>query len=240
MFLLVLVISVSTSATNGGLQFELTPCIDRRCKKFGLSRKVYSARIRDLPTKDLAKVNLWRELELALKNAVGAVICYNGEDDRVMINMSSNRLHHSYQSPPVTVSQWREDHHQARLVLEKITEVLNSNESFEIDDTFHIEVTTVEMPPPGSGRLKTAGVDVESLLRKKKSVVFINNKDEICCARALVVARAKVDGDARYNDIKKGRSIQGELARHLHAQAGVSEGPCGLEEIEKFQTFLTN
>ena len=29
-----------------------------------------------------------------------------------------------------------------------------------------------------------------------------------------------------------------KVSRQLHRDAGVPEGPCGIEELEKFQTFL--
>lgn len=37
-------------------------------------------------------------------------------------------------------------------MLEKMSQVLNSNEQFQMDDTFHIEITHVRNPRPGSGR----------------------------------------------------------------------------------------
>ena len=49
-----------------------------------------------------------------------------------------------------------------------------------------------------------------------------------------------MDGDphTQYRNLRDGRPIQERLARQLHQKAGVPEGPCGYEELEKFQTFL--
>ena len=49
-----------------------------------------------------------------------------------------------------------------------------------------------------------------------------------------------VDGDPQkqYRNLRDGRPIQERLAKQLHQEAGVPEGPCGYEELEKFQTFL--
>ena len=50
--------------------------------------------------------------------------------------------------------------------------------------------------------------------------------------------KAKVDTDPHFDDIKRGRPIQLKYAEALHHAAGVPQGPCGLEEIEKFQNYL--
>ena len=68
----------------------------------------------------------------------------------------------------------------------------------------------------------------------------IDNSDELSCARAIVTMKEYVDGDPdkQYVNLRRGRPIQGRLAKQLHREAGVPEGPCGYEELEKFQTFL--
>ena len=82
------------------------------------------------------------------------------------------------------------------------------------------------------------------ILQKKQSVITIKNTDALCCARAIVTMRAWChrdrDGEAkaRWELLRKGRPRQTTEARELHQQAGVSEGPCGVEELNKFQTAL--
>ena len=39
-------------------------------------------------------------------------------------------------------------------------------------------------------------------------------------------------------NLKRGRPIQERWARLLHQEANVPEGPCGFEELEKFQDYL--
>ena len=71
-------------------------------------------------------------------------------------------------------------------------------------------------------------------------MVKIKNTDELCCGRAIVTMKEYVDGDPQkqYRNLRDGRPIQERLAKQLHKEAGVPEGPCGYEELEKFQTFL--
>ena len=62
-------------------------------------------------------------------------------------------------------------------MLEKMSQVLNSNEQFQMNDTFHIEITHVRNPGTGSGRNQnTPGLTpVDQLLRRKRNVIRINN-----------------------------------------------------------------
>ena len=104
------------------------------------------------------------------------------------------------------------------------------------------------MPPPGSGPLKGKrkrccfGSDnYGELFKSKRSVLRITNDDELCCPRAIVVAKAIADEDERLKVIKNSRShLQENLARALHEEARVSIGPCGLDQIKLFEIIWTN
>ena len=45
---------------------------------------------------------------------------------------------------------------------------------------------------------------------------------------------------ALWDTLRKGRPRQTTMARELHQQAGAPEGPCGLEELARFQDTLGN
>ena len=78
----------------------------------------------------------------------------------------------------------------------------------------------------------------EDMLKKKKCLITIKNKDELCASRALVTMQAFADGNPQYKNISLGRGQQGYLAHKLCQEAGVPEGPCGSEELQKFQDHL--
>ena len=220
------------------LKFKLTPCTDKRCKKFGLERKVFSLRLAENENDVPQRENLWKILEDALQKAIAKVTSSQKDEATLFVAMSSNRLHHSYHSPRMSVRDWRHSTLPARRVLEMMSAILNSNESFRLDDSFHLEISVVETPARGSGRMSLKNKSLESMIRRKKSIVEIKNNDQLCAARALVTAKAKVDNDNNYNTIKRGTLIQTNLAQQLHQAANVPEGPCGLEEIAKFQEHL--
>ena len=146
----------------------------------------------------------------------------------------------------MSVEQWRDPMDASRQVLSNISNLLNSNENFEIDDTLQLDVTHITMPPPGSGLSKGKrkrhifGTDnYGNFLKSKRSVVRIMNNDELCCARAIVVTKAIVDDNPQVNSIKDSRSpLQRTLAQQLQEEAHVPLGPCGLDQIKLFEIIL--
>jgi len=87
-------------------------------------------------------------------------------------------------------------------------------------------------------KLKPGSEDIETLLTKKRSIVKIKNKDQLCCARAIVTSKARMDQPVKYKLIRQGLPIQTDRAQRLHVEAGVPEGPCGIPELQKFQDYL--
>ena len=232
------------------LEFELIPHVDRRVRKFGLHRRVFTTRLvqrggalrPELIPRDQLPSLLDQALQIAIQRQV---LDQPGvhENDHLMINISSNRLQHAYQSSRVRVRDWIQDTEPAQMMMQQISNILNSNENFAIDDSFHIEVSHIRDSGVGSGsRGQRPGTQpIEQFLRDKKSVVRIENDDELCCARALVTAQAYRDWGARhwqYRNLAQGRPIQATAARALHRRACLPEGPCGLGELELFQIVL--
>ena len=234
------------------LEFELIPHVDRRVRKFGLHRRVFTTRLvqrggalrPELIPRDQLPSLLDQALQIAIQRQV---LDQPGvhDNDHLMINMSSNRLQHAYQSSRIRVRDWLQDTEPAQMMMQQISKILNSNENFAIDDSFHIEVSHIRDSGVGSGcRGQRPGTQpIEQFLRNKKSVVRIENKDELCCARALVTAKAYRDWGSRdnqYKTIMQGQPLQEQKARQLHRRARVPEGPCGLGELNLFQIVLAD
>ena len=122
-------------------------------------------------------------------------------------------------------------------VFHRLAQALNSNEQFEMDDSFQLSITQVHHAPQGTGkprRGKPGHPTMEMLTTKKNSVIRIQNRDELCCARALVVAKARVDQHPKWHSIRKGSQIQRTLALDLHHEAKVPLGPCSYEALTAF------
>ena len=124
-------------------------------------------------------------------------------------------------------------------VLSAVEHVIQSNRDFRLNDTVNVDLIHVEAPQ-GSGRSKRNIVNIKEYLHKKKSIITIKNQDNLCLARALVVAIAKVDNAPNYVNLLQHVRAQQVKAIELHAKAKVPMGPsCGLEEVDMFQKHLT-
>ena len=124
-------------------------------------------------------------------------------------------------------------------VFAAVERVVQSNREFRLNDTVYVNVWHVEMPEgSGKSRKKRTDLDVTKHLLKSNSVVVIKNHDDLCLARALVVAIARIEG-VQYDYLRHIDRAQQIKARKLHIEAGVPFGPCGLEEVRLFQRHLT-
>ena len=95
--------------------------------------------------------NIIRAFEEGLAKSIHELIRGLPDHDRIQIYLGSNRLRHSHTSANVSIEQWRDPLGALRQVLSNISNLLNSNENFELDDTLQLDVTHITMPPPGSG-----------------------------------------------------------------------------------------
>ena len=109
-------------------------------------------------------------------------------------------------------------------------------------DGFLVELTLVKSLGRGGGKKGKCGnpgkTAWEKMAKKKRFVVRIQNKDDLCCARAIVTMKEKVDKRSHYQNLRRGRPIQQCWAWLLHQEVGVPEGPCGFKELQKFQDYL--
>ena len=125
-------------------------------------------------------------------------------------------------------------------ILVEFQRVIQSNQEFRLYDTVNVNFIHVSMPSGGKGSERSE-MNLEKHLEKKRSIVRIQNDDYLCMARALVVAKAKVDNDPQYKStVKHRRPMQTRLAQELHQNAGVPLGACGLEQAIQFQAYFTD
>ena len=156
-------------------------------------------------------------------------------NDQVRFILRSEQLETPISLPFMTVERLTTER-----VYSELERVIQSNQEFRLNDTVTIDINHVEAPA-GSGRKKRTTYNIDDYLDEKGSVVRIKNKDDVCLARALVVARAKKDNDPKYNQIKRSdRPLQREKAFDLHEAANVPLGPCGLNEVTLFQQYLAD
>jgi len=138
-------------------------------------------------------------------------------------------------------------------ILHVLERVQQSNDQLKLDDG-QLRVRFVRVSPPqGLGQHKRQCTQLDKLRRLKRSIVRIKNKDNLCLARAIVVARARLEHlvkpddkciKSTYNHLREGdkppRRQQFKAAKKLMKDAGLEKhkGSCGIPEIHAIQTIM--
>ena len=143
----------------------------------------------------------------------------------------------------VPLNEWLHNQEYARSYLEQLARKLNSAQVVDPErDGFFVELTFVKTFGRGGkngGKKGNQGkMAWEKMAKKEKCVIQIQNKDDLCLARGIVTMKERADEGSHYHNLRQGKPIQERWARRLHQEAGVPEGPCGFEELQKFQDFL--
>ena len=110
------------------------------------------------------------------------------EEDLVQITPECPDLDFPIRLPFMQMNQL-----SSELLLTEIERVLQSNEQFVLDHCVQLNITHVSLPKGGTGNICDY-VDTERFLKDKRFIIQIQNKDDMCCARAIVMAKAKIDG----------------------------------------------
>ena len=203
-------------------------------KKFGMTATDHRVRFNNV----LADRDLLESYESTLKifhHLLEEVKEGMAPNDQVRFILRSEQL-----ETPISLPFMEVERLTAERVYSELERVIQSNQEFRLNDTVTIDINHVKTPQ-GSGRKKRTTYDINDYLKQKNSIIRINNTDDLCLARALVVARARIEKDPRYNQIRQSnKSVQRERAFDLHEAANVPLGPCGLNEVALFQQYLIN
>ena len=221
----------------GRFEFTLNPYVDRVSESMGIRERHFTANLRQ-QGQFIEDQRLSQALSDAIYRTLQNLILHERipGGDYLYFNLASNRLNHAYGYRRLTAEEWMTGSDRVDGILQQMARVLNSNENFEMDDSFQLSFTQVRAPPRGSGhkrKMKPGHCHPETFKRMKESVITISNKDDLCCARAIVTAKAKVDQHPNWLGFKKGRGIQKSQAIDLHFESNVPVGPCGYPELEK-------
>ena len=205
-------------------------------KKFGMTATDHRVRFNNV----LANFDLLESYESTLKifhHLLEEVTEGMAPNDQVRFILRSEQLDTPISLPFMTVEQLTTER-----VFSQIERVIQSNQEFRLNDTVTIDINHVETPEGrGKSKRKRTIFNIRDHLKVKKSIIRINNKDDFCLARALVVSIARIEKDPKYGQISKSdRHIQLDRALDLHQAANVPLGPCGIDEVKLFQNYLTN
>jgi len=189
----------------------------------------------------IGQQNIVRALQEGLRRAVDRVLATTPnlhDQDRLYFTLSSNRLTNNFQGWGLRTGEWREGGARLDALFDRLAQALNNNEQFEMDDSFQLSITQVHHAPQGRGkprRGKPGHPTLQTLTRSSKSIIWVQNNDELCCAQALVTAKSRLDEHPKWHSIRQGRGpLQRTLALQLHDEARVPAGPCGYDALTAF------
>ena len=110
------------------------------------------------------------------------------DHDRLHFAIQAHGFVHGFRSVNIEVGEFLRRSAYLNELLDTLAGKLNSNEQFDPQRGFQLEVVVVRMPRPGRGNGKRLNVGRRSMARDnalKRCLIPINNKDELCCARAI-------------------------------------------------------
>ena len=190
-------------------------------KKFGMTATDHKVRFNNV----LADIDLLESHESTMKifhHLLEEVTEGMNPNDQVRFILRSDQLDTPISIPFLPVEQLTTER-----VFSQIERVIQSNQEFRLNDTVTIDINHVKSPE-GSGktRHKRTVLNIRDHLKEKRSIIRINNNDDFCLARALVVSIARIENDPKYAQIRNSnRPLQRERALDLHAAANVPLGP---------------
>ena len=220
----------------GEYYYHLESVKKHHSKKFRMTATDHTVRFNNV----LSEIDLLESHERTqaiFEHLIADITWDMNKEDHVRFVLRSEQLDTSISLPFLPVEQLTTER-----VFSQIERVIQSNQDFRLNDTVTIDIIHVEAPQgSGKSRLKRTTLNIREYLKKKGSVISINNTDNLCLARALAVAVARIEKDPKYKWIKDSKShIQLQRALDLHQAANVPLGPCGMDEVKLFEKYLTN
>ena len=216
--------------------YDMDTARKHHSKKFNMTATTHTVRFNN-GLKDVDLLESQQRTHTIFHHLLEDVTTGMNLNDQVRFVLRSDQL-----QTPISIPFLSLEKLTTEKVLSHVEKVVQSNEEFRLNDTVTVDIIHVEMPQgSGKSRLKRTTYDIREYLKKKKSIIPINNKDAFCLARALAVSIARIEKDPKYQQIKDSkRHIQFERALYLHQAANVPLRPCGLNEVKLFQQHLVN
>ena len=135
----------------------------------------------------------------------------------------------------IGISFRRKDQITSEVIWSVLGKVGQSNARFNALDKLIMTVHAVKMPV-GNGKGNTAkGRSLETMVRLKQSIVQVKAESN-CLAHALVIAKARVDGDDKnYQSYRRGNKIRPVVDRLLETTGIDMSRGGGVPELIRFQ-----
>ena len=178
---------------NPLFEFTFTPISEQQWMR-RVQKTVFHAQLHQLrdplDTDDMG-VAIIKALEEATRHHLTKIRAK--DEDKVFLAITPNGFEHVYQTTQFKAGEFKEGSARLDALMRKIAGKLNSNESFNPEDGFQVDLTLLRPMGSGSGhgkRLNPGRMGVAMSRNVKKAIVEIKNSDELCCARAIITMKA--------------------------------------------------
>ena len=146
--------------------------------------------------------DIFKVLKVFFTSIIEDIVEFSGKDDLIRLAVQSPDFDYPIQLPFMKTSLLSVEH-----ILSEIERVLLSFEKFMFDEAFEINIIHIKYPK--AAVWSSYYMDLDSFLKNKQCIVHIKNKDELCCARAIITAKAKIDNHLHYkNSIKMVKGLK--------------------------------
>ena len=170
--------------------YEKESVTKHKSKKFRMTATDHTVRFNNVLS-DLDLIESYERTQAIFEHLLNDVTRDMNEKDQVRFVLRSEQL-----DTPISLPFMPAEQLTPEKVFSQIERVIQSNRDFRLNDTVTIDIIHVEAPQ-GSGRSKRTTLNISEYLHKKGSVITIKNNDNLCLARALVVAIAKIENDPK-------------------------------------------
>lgn len=140
--------------TGGRFEFNVNPYVDRQSQRLVVRKRHYTANLCQVGQFQ-ERQNVNAELVDSIHRTLQNLILCDGvpDQDRVYFSLASNHLNNSYNYRGLPASEWIRGGARVDQMLQQMSHMLNSNENFEVNDSFQL-YTNVRQPPQGRGKRK--------------------------------------------------------------------------------------
>ena len=172
--------------------YRIYATLPRAVPRFGLEEVSYWVRLTDAAANEVALANegLGTTVDVLVRAIAALLVQVTAPlqpRDLVQLVLSNGPT----LDYPILIGPVRKDLLTVQYLLDEIMAVLNSNQQFVIGDQLQLQVTTIRLPL-GAGFRFAEPLAEDKWMHDAFSIVPVRNRDQLCFARALVLALANM------------------------------------------------
>lgn len=218
--------------------YEIVGTSERVIKKFNALAQTTIIQLKEIKDN---RINPEMYFKIALDSILQQLVHDNSRStDQVGLTITNDK-----HDRPIFISFRPASQISSVIVMNEFEKVLQSNNTFMSDEPLKVQVTKIEMPRGKGKSIKYLTMRFEEFCKRKtKSILTVQNYDNLCLPRALVLGKAyanRKQNPSYYRAMKrKDRDNSKKEAEKLCREADVviGEKGAGIEEVQLFQNYL--